>query len=168
MRAGPCAPTSSKRLARAADRIASIDAEAGRIDDYNQMRNLQGIYGYYQDEALWDQVVDLFADDATLEIGSSGVFNGRDSIRRYFLGLTGGKQGLAHGQLNIQNQLSPVITLSADGQTAEGRWRTIIQEGTFGQGANWGSGVYESRYIKQNGVWKIRSLHLYRALLRAL
>jgi hypothetical protein len=159
--AAPAAPDLSKRLARAADRIASIDAEAGRIDDYNQLRNLQSIYGFYQDEALWDQVVDLFADDATLEIGSSGIFSGRESIRRYFLSLTGGKQGLARGQLNIQNQLSPVITLSTDGQSAEGRWRTIIQEGTFGQGANWGSGVYESRYIKQNGAWKIRSMHLY-------
>jgi hypothetical protein len=157
----PAGPDLTKRLARAAERIASIDAEAGRIDDYNQLRNLQGMYGYYQDEALWDQVVDLFADDATLEIGSSGIFNGRDSIRRYFLSLTGGKQGLARGQLNIQSQLSPVITLASDGQSAEGRWRTIIQEGTFGQSANWGSGAFESRYIKQNGVWKIRSLHLY-------
>jgi hypothetical protein len=159
--AAPAGPDLSKRLARAADRVASIEAEAVRIEDYNQIRNLQAIYGYYQDEALWDQVVDLFADDATLEIGSSGIYSGRDSIRRYFLGLTGGKQGLAHGQLNIQGQLSPVITLAADGQSADGRWRTIIQEGIFGQSANWGSGVHESRYIKQNGAWKIRSLHLY-------
>jgi hypothetical protein len=155
------APDLSKRMARAANRIASIDAEANRIDDYNQLRNLQSIYGYYQDEALWDQVVDLFADDASVEIGSNGVYNGRDSIRRYFFGLTGGKQGLAHGQLNSQIQTSPVITLAADGQSAEGRWRTIIQEGTFGQSANWGSGVFESRYIKQNGVWKIQKLHLH-------
>ncbi len=54
------APDLTRRLARAADRIASIDAEANRIDDYNQLRNLQSIYGFYQDEALWDQVVDLF------------------------------------------------------------------------------------------------------------
>jgi hypothetical protein len=158
--AGPPAPDLSKRLARAADRIASIDAEATRIDDYNQLRNLQGIYGFYQDEALWDQVVELFADNATLEIGSSGVFVGRDSIRRYFMSLTGGKVGLARGQLNIQSQLSPVITVAADGQSAEGRWRVIIQEGTFDQSANWGSGVYENRYVKHNGAWKIQNLHL--------
>lgn len=157
----PAGPDLSKRLARAADRIASIDAEATRVDDYNQIRNLQGVYGFYQDEALWDQVVDLFTNDASLEIGSSGIFNGRESVRRYFLGLTGGKQGLARGQLNIQSQLSPVITLSPDGQSAEGRWRVIIQEGTFGQSANWGSGVYENRYVKQNGVWKIRQMHFY-------
>jgi SnoaL-like protein len=159
--AAPAAPDLDKRLARAADRIASIDAEASRIDDYNQLRNLQGIYGFYQDEALWDQVVDLFADDATLEVGSHGIYAGRESIRRYFYGTTGGRQGLARGQLSIQSQLSPVITLAADGQSAEARWRVLIQEGTFGQGASWGSGVYENRYIKQGGVWKIQRLHLH-------
>ena len=41
---------------RTADRIASIDAQADRIDDYNPLRNLQQIYGFYYDEALWDQV----------------------------------------------------------------------------------------------------------------
>ncbi|MEO6079152.1 MAG: nuclear transport factor 2 family protein [Steroidobacteraceae bacterium] len=155
------APDLTARLARAANRIASIDAEANRIDDYNQLRNLQSIYGYYQDEALWDQVADLFADDATLEIGSNGIYIGRASIRRYFLGLTGGKQGLARGQLSIQSQLSPVITLAKDGRSAEARWRVLIQDATFGQSANWGSGVYENRYIKQDGVWKIHRLHLY-------
>ncbi len=155
------APDLTLRLARAADRIASINAEAGRIEDYNQLRNLQQMYGFYYDEALWDQVVDLFADDATLEVGANGIYTGRDSIRRYFMGLTAGKQGLVQGQLNNQGQLSPVITLAADGQSAQARWRVLIQDGVFNQQANWGAGVYENSYIKQNGVWKIQRLQLH-------
>ena len=58
----PAAPDLTPRLARIADRIASIDAQATRIGDYNEIRNLQRIYGFYYDEALWDQVVDLFAE----------------------------------------------------------------------------------------------------------
>jgi hypothetical protein len=157
----PRAPDMTPRIARAADRIAAINAQADRIDNYNQLRNLQRSYGYYFDEALWDQVVDLFADDATLEVGLNGVYIGRDSIRRYFYGLTGGKQGLVRGQLNIQGQLSPVITLAADGQSANARWRVLIQDGVFGQSANWGAGVYENNYVKQSGVWKVRKLQLY-------
>ncbi len=42
----------------------------------------------------------------------------------YFLGLTGGRMGLAAGQLNITGQLAPVITLAADGRSAKARWRT--------------------------------------------
>lgn len=158
--AAPPAPDLAPRLARLADRIASIDAQATRIDDYNQLRNLQQIYGFYYDEALWDQVVDLFAEDATLEVGQNGVYQGKASIRRYLLGLTGGRIGLAHGELTIQGQLSPVITLAADGLSARARWRVLVQDAVYGKEANWGGGVYENEYVKQDGVWKIRKLQL--------
>jgi SnoaL-like domain len=154
-------PDMGPRLARVADRVASIDAQASRIEDYNTLRNLQQIYGFYYDEALWDQVIDLFSDDASLEVGAHGVYAGKASLRRYFYGMTAGRQGLLQGQLNNQLQLAPVITLGSDGQTAHARWRALIQDGVFGQGANWGFGVYENEYVKQNGVWKIQRLHLY-------
>jgi hypothetical protein len=51
--------------------------------------------------------------------------------------------------------------LSADGQNARARWRALIQDGQFQQAANWGSGVYENEYVKQNGVWKISRMHLF-------
>jgi hypothetical protein len=31
----------------------------------------------------------------------------------------------------------------------------------YGKEANWGSGVYENEYVKQNGVWKIARLQLF-------
>jgi hypothetical protein len=149
------------RYQRIADRIAAIDAQATRADDYNSLRNLQQMYGYYYDEALWDQISDLFADDATLEVEPHGVYAGKASIRRYFYGLTGGRQGLVQGELNNHLQLSPVITLSADGARAQARWRAVMQDGVFGKSANWGAGLYENEYVKQGGVWKIAKLHLY-------
>jgi hypothetical protein len=159
--AAPPAPDLAPRLARLADRIASVDAQATRVEDYNQLRNLQRIYGFYYDEALWDQVVDLFAGDATLEVGQNGLYQGKESIRRYYLGLTGGRTGLRQGELSIQGQLAPVITLAPDGRSARARWRVLMQDAVYGKEANWGSGVYENEYVKQDGVWKIRRLHLY-------
>lgn len=159
--AAPAAPDLGPRLAELSRSIGRIDAQASRIDDYNQIRNLQRIYGFYFDEALWDQVVDLFSADATLEVGQHGVHVGRDSIRRYFLGLTGGRTGLRHGELTIQGQLAPVITLAADGRSAQARWRVLIQDAIHGTSANWGSGVYENRYVKEDGAWKISRLHLF-------
>lgn len=159
--AAPAAPDLAPRLAQLSQRIASIDAQADRVGDYNEIRNLQRIFGYYYDEALWDQVVDLFAANATLEVGQHGLYEGRESIRRYFLGLTGGRIGLQQGELSIQGQLSPVITLAADGLRAQGRWRVLIQDAVHGTAANWGSGVYENAYVKENGTWKISRLHLY-------
>ena len=156
-------PDLSPRIAKAATRISTISQQADRLADYNALRNLQQIYGYYTDKALWDQVVDLFTEDGSIELGLNGVYAGKANLRKYLYSLTGGKPGLMKAQLNNQFQLSPVITLSADGQSAKARWRTVIQDGIFGAGSggNWGAGVYENEYAKEGGVWKIRTLHLY-------
>jgi hypothetical protein len=159
----PPPPDLSPRIASAAARIAGISQQADRIADYNELRNLQQIYGYYTDKALWDQVVDLFTDDGSIELGLNGVYAGKANIRKYLYSLTGGKPGLLKGQLNNTFQLSPVITITPDGQRAKARWRAMIEDGIYGSGSggNWGAGTYENEYVKQDGVWKIRTLHLY-------
>jgi hypothetical protein len=112
---------------------------------------------------LWDEVVDLFADDGTLEIGPSGVYVGKESIRRYLMSLSNGMQGPLEGVLFDHFQLQPIITVADDGRTANGRWRLFLMTGIAGSGSggNWGEGVYENEYVKENGVWKIRRLHWY-------
>jgi hypothetical protein len=167
--AAPLAPAQqasadlTPRLLGAAARIQAIDAQAARLGDYDELRNLQQTYGFYVDKALWDEVADLFADDGTLEVGQNGVFAGREAIRRYLYSLTGGRPGLLPGQLNNQFQLSPVITIAPNGLSAQARWRTLVQDGMSGAGSggNWGSGVYENQYVRQDGRWKIRRAQLF-------
>ncbi len=113
----PCAQTST--VAAAMQRVAMLEARAQRIKDINDIKRLQRAYGYYLDEGQWDDVADLFADDATLEIGKDGVYRGRERIRAYFRALGGGRNGLAPGQLNEHLQVMPVITLRADGAACQ-------------------------------------------------
>jgi hypothetical protein len=154
-------PSGSVEDARA--RLAAVKAHAARIADVNAIQNLQGSYGYYADKMLWDEVVDLFADDGTIEIGPSGVYAGKDSIRRYLLSLSGGIEGPLEGVLNEHFQLQPIVTVAEDGMTAKGRWRLFLMTGVSGSGSggNWGEGVYENEYVKENGVWKISKLHWF-------
>jgi hypothetical protein len=153
----------SARTAAARARLAAVEARATHVADVNAIQNLQGSYGYYTDKMLWDEVVDLFAADGTLEIGPSGVYAGKDSIRRYLLSLSGGTQGPLEGVLNDHFQLQPIVTVADDGMTANGRWRLFLMTGVSGAGSggNWGEGVYENEYVKENGVWKIRKLHWF-------
>ena len=73
-------------------------------------------------------------------------------------------QGLRDGELNEHLQVMPVITVAADGLTAKARWRAITLTGELGGDAFWGEGPYENEYVKDGGVWKIRTLHWYQAL----
>jgi hypothetical protein len=160
---GQSSDAPSARVAALRARLDGVTARAARVDDINRIENLQGSYGYYTDKMLWDEVVDLFADNATLEIGPSGVYVGKDSIRRYLLSLSGGRQGPLQGVLNDHFELQPIVTVAPDGLTAKGRWRLFLMTGVSGSGSggNWGEGIYENEYVKQDGVWKISKLHWY-------
>ncbi len=61
------------------------------------MQNLQRSYGYFVDKSMWDEVTELFADDATLEIGGRGVFVGKKRVNEYmhFLAKQGPQTRLA-------------------------------------------------------------------------
>lgn len=146
-------------------RINLIRARIAHVQDATDLRNLQATFGFYFDKALWDDIVDLMADDATLELGKNGVYKGKDSIRAYLYSLTGGKPGLEYGQLNDTIQLQPVITIADDGKSAKARWNALLQTAADydenGSGGEWGGGVYENSYVKEDGVWKIRSIRFY-------
>ena len=142
-------------------RLADLEREAQRLESVGAIKRLQRAYGFYLDEGLWDDVADLFSDDATIEYANEGVYAGEQRIREYLHRLGGGRNGLAEGQLNEHMQLQPVITLAPDGNRAQGRWRTVIMSGEFGKSANWGEGTYENEYVNDGGTWKIRKLHWY-------
>ncbi|HEY1899226.1 MAG TPA: nuclear transport factor 2 family protein [Steroidobacteraceae bacterium] len=163
MSAGPV--TTSADTGPLQQTVASLRQRAQALRDINDIKRLQRAYGYYIDVGQWDQVANLFARNATLEIGLDGVFRGQDRVRQYFLAVGGGHTGLAPGQVNQYLQLMPVINLAPDGLHAKGTWRALILAGQSGKGAWWGEGPYENEYVKENGVWKISALHWYQTLM---
>ena len=132
----------AQQLAALRERLETLKARKERIEDSNAIKRLQRAYGYYMEEALWDEVVQLFADDATLEFARDGVYVGKARIRDYLYALGDGQQGLREGQLQEHLELMPVLTFADDGMTAKARWNTIMLLGTHGVEANWGEGPY--------------------------
>ena len=145
--------------------LATIAHRLELVEDANDIKRLQRAYGYYLDHGRWDDLADLFSDDATLEIGLDGVYRGRDRIAAYFTALGAGRDGLAPGQLNEHMQLMPVVTVAPDGLSARGRWRDIVMHGQFGEFAAWGEGPFENEYVEEDGVWKISTLHWFQTML---
>ncbi len=141
--------------------IDKLSLEVERLEGARAVRKLQRAFGYYVDRGLWDQAADLFADDGTIEVGMDGVYVGKARVREYLKREGGGQEGLAWGQLNEHVQLQPKVDVSDDGMSAQGRWRDLAMLGHFGKDAFWGDGIEENAYVREDGVWKIKSLHLY-------
>ena len=152
----PPRPPTAPTLDTLAKRMADLNARASRLGDEIEITNLQHAYGYYVDRKMWDDVADLFASDGTLEVGLQGVYAGRTSIRR---GL--GRAGLAEGEINDHIFLQTIVTVLPDGRTAHARGTDLGMIGTTGGRALWTQSIYENEFVKQDGVWKFKVMHVY-------
>ncbi len=146
-------------LAALAARAAALERDVARLEDVNAIKKLQRIYGFYTDKQLWSQAADLFSADGTIEVGGRGVYEGRDRIREFLL--LNGPETPQPKRLFDHMQLQPIVHVADDGLTANGRWHVFAQEAVHGEYANWGLGVLENEYVKEDGRWKIRRHHFY-------
>ncbi len=152
-------PVGDTSLGDVRRRAGLLLSRVQRLADEQQIENLQRIYGYYTDRGYWDQAADLFADKATMEVAQQGVYVGRDRIRQYLAHQS--PSGLTPGWLNDHIQLQIVATVSRNGKTAWSRSREFAMTGKLGASGQWSEGIYENRFVKENGVWKFAAVHFY-------
>lgn len=138
-------------------------ARLQRLEDVEAIDRLWNAYGFYVDKHLFDQVVDLFAEQSSAEIAQRGIFLNKAGARRMFIdGMGRGSIGLAHGTLFNHIQVEPLITLGQGGTTAKGRFRAMVQVAGFGGNTQfWSDGIYENEFVKEDGVWKISKLKFW-------
>lgn len=143
---------------------ADIDALTERVEKLEGTRaikKLQRAFGYYVDRGLWGEAADLFTDNGSIELGIDGVYVGKHRIEEYLRRLHGGQEGLIYGQLNEWITLQPAVFITGDGRSATARWRDHAMLGQYKEHAEWRDGIYENTYVREEGIWKIESLHLY-------
>jgi hypothetical protein len=157
--AAPDVSISSSNFEALGQRWAEVAHRAQRLRDETDVLNLQHSYGYYFDQKMWEAVANLFAGDGTLELGQRGVYAGRDRIRRA-LSVIGGER-LGDNEVSDHLQLATVIHIAADGRTAKARGVELSVSGVKGTGAQWEEGIFENNYVKQDGLWRIHSVHYY-------
>jgi hypothetical protein len=159
--AGICARPAAAADSGTEAQLKRLEIAVVRAEDVRAIKNLQRAYGYYADRGLWNELADLFAEDAIANYPSGG-FDGKDSIRAMFVENLGqGRQGLAEGRIYNHTILQPVVDLAADGATATGRWRVLGMLGRFGSSATWADSLYRFDYVKRDGQWKIKVLTAY-------
>jgi hypothetical protein len=152
-------PDDLARLGALESELDSLGREIQLLEDTKAIKRLQRAYGYYVDKKMSEAIGDLFADDATAEIGGLGVYVGKARIAEFYDWVMEGE--LQDGQLYNHIILQGVVNVGSNGSTANGRWRALIQTGEHGESATWSEGPYENEYVKQDGVWKFSKVHWF-------
>lgn len=156
-------------------RVDRLSQQVGILEDANAIRDLHKTYESHLDNAMYEEIIGLFTEDAEVSY-NGGVFKGRKGIRRLYVdhfgqGLTGKRIDPAPG---LQPEQQEMIEVAADRKAAAGRFAYSIQVGTpisgesslvdmarlQGQGIvkSWEGGVYEMAYVKEGDAWKIKRI----------
>jgi hypothetical protein len=137
----------------------SLETMVKKLLEIEEIKKLHARYTFWVDERRWDEVVDLFAEDAIGEwafgkAGSRGKHVGRKEIARFFKELVP-KEASMFRHMVIQ----PVIEI--DGERARAEWY-MFGFGTYNlpEGATpaWMHGKYENELVKREGKWKFKHL----------
>ena len=147
----------------AAQSSATLDELEERIavmNDESLVRNLQAAYGYYVNRRMWDDVTDLFAGNGVYEVGGVGVYSGHAGVRKALE--RQGPAGLTHGVLNDRLQFDTVVSLAAGRREAHVRGIEMGMLGEADKGeAFWEINVYDNRFVKEDGLWKVREMRVF-------
>ena len=145
-------------------RLKVLEDRNRNLQDIEEIKKLQRVYGYYVERGQLDEIADLFSDRPDVSFGPSyNVSVGKENVRRMFSSqrafgtLPGNKPD---DYLHITAPISGVVDVDEDGETAKGRWYALmyLHNATPGGGAVIGVGMYENEYVKEDGRWRILRL----------
>jgi len=127
--------------------------------DIEEIMKLQRAYGFYLEHWMFQEIVDCFSDspDVAADLYPLGIWKGKEGIIRYF----GQHKEYNPEFLHQIMQLSPIIHVDPDGKTAKGRWYgygPIADPHGVTADELLHSGTYEMEYVKEGGIWKIKTL----------
>ena len=72
-----------------AGQVRRLEHALGLLEDKDEIRRLQYCYGYFMDNRMFREMVELFADHgAWMEIGGRGRYEGRERIHAFLLDTT--------------------------------------------------------------------------------
>jgi hypothetical protein len=158
----------------------------GNLEDADRVRRLHQAYESRLDRGLFEDAVEMFADDAEV-VYNGGLFQGKEGIRRlhcdhFASGLTGKKIEPAPGFEPDPAQQPDIVEVAEDRKSAAGRFLYSMQVGMPMTGNSslvemarlqgegivrwWESGICEASFVKAGESWKIRRLE-YRAASKA-
>jgi len=120
------------------------------LEDIEEIKKLHINYVYLLCDLQWDDMLDCFAENATLDLLDQGVRKGKKEIGEVFHNVLAKMIKRTDGHFVGQ----PVI--SVDGDKAKGYWILYL---FFAEPAvRWMQGRQDCEYVRVNGKWKFSSV----------
>jgi hypothetical protein len=135
-----------------------------RLADIAEIENLIGRYQYLHVAGLDEETAGLFAQQTPgvkLELPTIGIYDGIDSVRRFYVRAGKFVHGDRRGHLHLHTLTTPVIEVAGDGRTAQGVWLSPGVE-TSPERALWAWLKYGIDFVREPGGWRIWHFCVYR------
>jgi len=138
--------------------LEELEKRVRALEELEEIKKLHQHYINLMDNLQYEEVLDLFTEDATSEVRNFGIKKGKKEMAEIYLGVLAKKRGKTRfdGHMAIE----PDITV--DGDTAKGTW--LIYMLFSKPEIQWVQGKNECEYKKENGTWKISKLKFTRTL----
>ena len=120
------------------------------LEDIEEIQKLHRNYVYWLCNLQWDEMLDCFTEDATVDIQGERLRKGKEDIADLFENVLATRITRNDGHMAGQ----PVI--SVNGNRAKGYW--ILHLFFPGPTVQWMQGRQECEYIQIGGKWKFSSM----------
>jgi len=150
-----------KQLEAEVTKLKKQVEENARAGDYIEIWKLQSRYAHLYHIGRMSEVPGLFAQKTpgvSLEIEDSGVYEGIESITRFWNTVFSDERFRSPGHLALHMTVNPVIEINKERNKARGVWHShgfcaFVGGGQYKQFLCLGK--YDMEYVKEDGQWKI-------------
>lgn len=127
----------------------SLEERMRTYVDKSDIQELRANYCYTWDAKDLDGFLDLFLDDAVLDMRELGAsrYEGVEEIKQFFESINGGTD-----RFFVHMVHNPVIEVTGD--EATGKWYFEVPNTLPDGSAGWVQGVYDERYQRVDGEWR--------------
>lgn len=139
--------------------LAELEKKIQTIEDLEAIKKLHQNYIKLMDNIRYDEVPDLFTDDAEVEVRNSGVKKGKKQLAEIYQMIKGFYKGGVPRHIG-HFCVEPDITVK--GNIAKGTWLVYFFDSVPKQ--SWVQGINECEYRKVKGKWYISKLKFTRTL----
>ena len=138
--------------------IEDLEKRIQALEDAEKIKRLHQHYMDLMDNLRYEEVLELFTEDASVEVRSLGVKKGRKALREIYIDVLAKNRGSER----FDGHMAVHPDIAVDGDTATGTW--LIYMLFSKPSIQWVQGKNECEYKKVKGEWKISRLKFTRTL----